>query len=89
MPATSLHRDTCTQVVRLLKQERERRGLSKYALAIQAGVSQQMIGYLERGLRTPSFETVLRLADALELELGKLVRDGREAAAALSTDQPA
>jgi transcriptional regulator with XRE-family HTH domain len=67
-------RAVCARIVRLLYEERKRRGLSKYALAARSGLSQQMISYVERGLRYPSLETTLRIADALEVDFAKIVK---------------
>ena len=39
--------DLSERIVRLLRDERERRGLSKYAVEQRSGISQQMIGYVE------------------------------------------
>ncbi len=36
-----------------------------------------MIGYMERGLRNPSLETAVRIAEGLEIDLGKLLRMAR------------
>lgn len=74
------YRAVCAQVVRLLRDERERRGLSKYAVAKQSGLSEQMVGYVERGMRNPSLETVLRIAAALEVDLGEVVKKAYKAA---------
>jgi transcriptional regulator with XRE-family HTH domain len=65
------------RITQLLQEERERLGLSKYALARRSGVSQQMIGYVEKGQKRPSLETALRLADALDLDLGDLIKKAR------------
>ena len=62
------------QVARLLREERERQNISKYALAERSGLSEQMIGYVERGMRNPSLETVLRLTQALKVDLGDIVK---------------
>jgi len=62
------------QVIRLLRAERERRGLSKYAVSARCGLAQQTIGYIERGLRQPSFETVLRLADGIGVKLEDILK---------------
>src|SRR5882724_11661257 len=67
-------RAVCAQLVRLLKEERERRGISKYAIAAKTGLAQQTVGYAERGLTSPSFDTIYRMARALEIDLGELVR---------------
>lgn len=48
-----------------LKEERERKNMSQLDLARKAGVSQNMITYMETGKRIPSLYTVLRLSDAL------------------------
>ncbi|HET7626675.1 MAG TPA: helix-turn-helix transcriptional regulator [Verrucomicrobiae bacterium] len=63
----------CKKIIQLLKEERERRGLSKYALAQESGLSQQAIGYMEKGHRIPSLETVLRVAKAMNVDLGKII----------------
>lgn len=67
-------RAVCAQLFRLLQEERERRGLSKYALAGKTGLAQQTLGYVERGMTSPSFDTIYRMAKALEVDLGDLVR---------------
>ena len=43
------------------------------ALAIKAGLSQPMISYVERGLASPTLETLLRIASALEIELPSFI----------------
>jgi DNA-binding XRE family transcriptional regulator len=44
----------CAHVIKLLSEERERRGISKYALSAKCGLAQQTISYIERELRHPS-----------------------------------
>lgn len=78
----------CEKIVAQLHVERERQGLSKYALEQKSGVSQQMIGYMERGLRCPSLETALRISDALELDMGKLISKARKAASKSKQPSP-
>ena len=70
----------CARIVELLREERERLGLSKYAIEQRSGVSQQMVGYIERGLRSPSLEIALRLASALEVDLGDVIKRAAEKA---------
>ena len=48
-----------------LRSLREAAGLSVAALAEAAGLTRQMIRYLEIGERTPSLDTLRRLATAL------------------------
>jgi transcriptional regulator with XRE-family HTH domain len=43
-------------------------------LAKKAGLSQPMISYVERGMRIPTLETALRIADALDVDLSELLK---------------
>ena len=70
--------ELCECIVRLLCAERKRQGLSKYAVERRSGLSQQMIGYVERGLRRPSLETALRMADGLGLDLAVIITQARD-----------
>jgi transcriptional regulator with XRE-family HTH domain len=70
-------RAVCAQVVKLLREERERREISKYTLSAQCGLAQQTISYIERGLRHPSFETVLRIADGIGVNLEDILKQAR------------
>ena len=69
------------RIVRLLRDERKRQGLSKYAVEQKSGISQQMVGYVERGLRRPSLETALRIADGLGVDLAEVIKKARKVAA--------
>ncbi len=48
-----------------LKTLRERAHLSQMDLAFKAGVSQNMVGYIESGKRTPTLSTLLKMCEAL------------------------
>lgn len=61
------------QIARLLREEREKRGLSMNAVAERSGLSQPMVSLVERELRNPTIDTLLRLAVALELDLADVV----------------
>ena len=80
VPSGIKQRAICGQVIRLLREERERRGLSKYAVSAQCGITQQTISYMERGLRHPSFETILRIADGIGVNLEDILKQARSAA---------
>ena len=43
-------------------------------LASAAGLSQQMISYVERGMRSPTLDTLLRLPQALHVDLWKVLK---------------
>lgn len=62
------------RLIQLIVKERVAKRLTKYALAQQAGVSPQMIGYLESGERVPSVDVICKITDALGVELSELVR---------------
>lgn len=72
-------RAMCVQVINLLREEREGRGISKYTLSARCGLAQQTISYMERGLRQPSFETILRIADGIGVNLEDVIKRARAA----------
>lgn len=80
MNAHKFYAELSERIVRLLRDERERQGLSKYAMEQRSGISQQMIGYVERGLRKPSLETALRMADGLGVDLAFIITKARKVA---------
>ena len=68
------HQAVCAEIIRLLKTERERRKLSKYAVWKRTGVSQSMLSLVERGLRNPTLELTLRIADGIGVDLTRLIK---------------
>ena len=46
-------------------------------LAERAGLSQQMVSYVERGMRNPGLDTLLRLTDALDIDLAELIKQAQ------------
>ena len=62
-----------SQVANMLRQERLRQKLSLARVAEQAGLSYQMISYVERKMRNPTLDTMLRITSALGLNLGELI----------------
>jgi transcriptional regulator with XRE-family HTH domain len=68
----------CFRVAQLLRQERERRGLSMNLVAERAGLSQQMVSYVEREMRNPTLETLLRIAAAIEIDLPKVIQKAQQ-----------
>lgn len=69
----------CSRVAQILRQERERRGLSMNLVAERAGLSQQMVSYVERGMRNPTLETLLRIAAAMEIDLARVLKQAQMA----------
>jgi transcriptional regulator with XRE-family HTH domain len=57
---------------------RQRRGMTQIELGRRAGIAPASVSHFETGQRTPSLDTLVKLADALGTSLDSLV--GRESA---------
>jgi transcriptional regulator with XRE-family HTH domain len=57
------------EAIRTLRTEA---GLSQEQLAEYAGTDLTQVGGIERGIRNPSYTTLLRLADALDTTVGEI-----------------
>jgi len=68
------------QLARLLKEERTKQGRSLNSVADAAGLSRQMIAFVEQGERKPTLDTLLRIADALKVDLIKLLQRAKKVA---------
>jgi transcriptional regulator with XRE-family HTH domain len=68
------------QVIRLLKAEREKRGISMNLLAQKAGINRQTVAFIEQGLRNPIMNTLFRLTTALEVAPEKIIARARKLA---------
>ena len=73
MPQMDLSRRVALRVAQSLRDERIRQRVSMDHLAAKSGLSQPMISYVERGLRNPTLDTLLRIATALDVDLSKLL----------------
>lgn len=60
---------------RILRKRRRAKGLSQEELASVAGVHRTFVSMLERGVRTPSLDVVLKLANGLDTTATSLVED--------------
>jgi transcriptional regulator with XRE-family HTH domain len=74
MPKSRSPQVISAEVARLLREERQNQNVSVYRLAKDSGLSQQMIHYVERGLRNPTLDTLLRVAIALGVDLSELLK---------------
>jgi DNA-binding XRE family transcriptional regulator len=54
---------------------RERKGFTQEQFAQRCGISVSFASLLERGRRSPSYETLILLAEALEMPVADLFRD--------------
>ena len=77
-------RDTCAHnprsVCERIAAERKRLGWSFDRLGVEADLSNSCIRHLERQRSTPTLVTLLKLTDALEMDLADLLRDARKTA---------
>jgi len=76
----SLRQAIQSHVIRLLREERIRQRVSITSLATLAGLSQPMVSYVERELRKPTLDTLLRLTEALGIDLANVIRKATDAA---------
>ena len=74
MPKRNVEQQICTAVARILREERLKKKLSLNVLSAKAGLSYQIISYIERELRTPKLDTLLRITSALGIELSDVLR---------------
>lgn len=72
-------RDTMRRVVTVLRERRERQGLSRVALAHRAGISSDQLGRIERGEADPRMSVLLALAAVLGIPLGELFAEAEAA----------
>ena len=73
MPKSSSREIIASNVVRLLREAREKRGLSMNVVAQRSGLSHSIVSLIERDLRNPTLDTLLRIAEALEIDLGEII----------------
>lgn len=64
----------CSHVARILREQREKRNFSMTTLADRSGVSRTMVRFIEKEDRNPTLQSLLRLANALEIDLGEVIQ---------------
>ena len=79
MPSIEHYETLRSDIVRLLREERERQKLSKYTVSQRSGVSQSMLSLVERGLRNPTMELLLRVADGIGVDLPSIIKKAQRA----------
>lgn len=68
-------KDSLRMLARRIRSLRERQGLTQEDFAVRSGISVSFASLLERGERSPSYETLVQVAAALEVPVGDLFRD--------------
>ena len=84
MPTDPLRAAISSEVARLLKEERQERGLSLNLLAERAGLSRQTVSYVEQEAQSPSLDTLLRITWAIGVDLEEVIARARKVASAKS-----
>lgn len=79
MPGTDHFESVRREIVRRLRAERLRKKLSNYAVSQNSGVSESMLSLVEHGLRNPTMELLLRIADGIGVNLADVVNDAQAA----------
>ncbi len=74
-------------VGKIVKEEREKQGLSQNQLAKKAGIAQASLNALESKTNNPSVETLYLLSKALNCTVSKLLGEGEENAIVLTVAQ--
>jgi transcriptional regulator with XRE-family HTH domain len=73
---STIENDINLRTGRALKQQRNAAGLSLRMLAARSGISPSMISDIERGTKSPTITTMVRLADALGVSAAALIEGG-------------
>jgi transcriptional regulator with XRE-family HTH domain len=73
---STIENDISIQTGRTVKQQRDAAGFSLRDLAARSGISASMISDIERGAKSPTVTTVVRLAQALGVSASALIDGG-------------
>lgn len=57
-----------------LKELRKSKGYTQKQLADETGLSQPYISELEKGIKKPSFETLIKLSEIFEITVDELIK---------------
>jgi transcriptional regulator with XRE-family HTH domain len=60
------------RMVLRIKEEREKAHISQMDLSLKAGLSQNLVNYIESGRRTPNLYTILKISKVLNIEPSSL-----------------
>jgi transcriptional regulator with XRE-family HTH domain len=73
---STIENDISVRTGRAVKQQREAAGFSLRMLAMRSGISPSMISDIERGTKSPTVTTMVRLAQALGVSAAALIDGG-------------
>lgn len=75
VPKASTREEVLSNVVHALRDERLRQNLSMNRLAERSGLHVSMISLVERELRNPTLDALLRISEALEIDLWQIIKE--------------
>lgn len=70
MNKTSVVHQKIAEKIRSIRKEK---GMSQEELAFKAGLNRAYVGYIERGERKPTVDTLAKLAKSLKVKLSELI----------------
>jgi transcriptional regulator with XRE-family HTH domain len=70
MPQASIVHKKIAEKIRRIRKDRN---ISQEELALKAGLNRAYVGYIERGERKPSVDTLAKLAKALKVKLSEFI----------------
>jgi ribosome-binding protein aMBF1 (putative translation factor) len=73
VPPETTRKAICSHVARILREERLKQNLSMTILSERAGLSQQSVSYVEREMRIPNLDTLLRITAVLGINLSDVI----------------
>lgn len=69
MTKSGIHKTIAKNIAKIRKEK----GITQEALAYQAGLNRAYIGYIERGERKPTIETLEKIAKSLKISTKELL----------------
>src|SRR5258708_15306997 len=73
-------KDGLKELARRIRAWRGRQGLTQESFSAKCGICVSFASLLERGERSPSYETLVRISQAFEIPLSHLFRSGHDGA---------
>ncbi len=67
-------RQIAAEFGKILREIREKKGLSQEALALECELDRTFVGMIERGLRQPTLQTLFKLSSTLRVKPSRLIR---------------
>ena len=73
MPPAEKRHEIIQRIIEMLREERLRQGLSQNQVAKLSGLNHTMILRVEKLERMPTIDTLLRISEALQVDLGQII----------------